>query len=159
MRFALGDEVIATDGQYKGVYGTVLDYWIDSPVIQLADDQSHSGVVVVQEDQLALLVAEEPEPDPEGENVLDIPVHPDFGLSQEVYRKHVEYMIGRCLSLVGTVGVREAMFGFQEFEGKSATEILLELMMKLEEGMALFAQAHIMIGRTVTALEKTYDQI
>lgn len=151
MKFSPGDEVIATDGQYKGTHGTVLEYWINSVVFQIADDQLVTGVVVVGEDELDFLPAESED------DVIDIPVH-EFGISEETFQRHLEYLIGRSLAQVGQVGAKEAFFGFQEFEGKTASEILFELMFKLEEGMAMFAQAHILIGRIVAALEMVHDQ-
>lgn len=160
MKFNPGDEVIATDGKYKGCHGTVLEYWIDSVIVQIADDQPEVGVVVVQENEIEVLPAPEPITEDlrsEDDNIIDIPVY-GFGIPPEVFQRHLEYLIGRSLVHVGEVGPKEAFFGFQEFEGKSASEVLLELMMKLEEGMAMFAQAHILIGRIVAALEIVHDQ-
>lgn len=152
MKFQPGDEVIAIEGKYKGSYGKVLDYWIESPVVEFAED---SYVAVMSDEDLTLL--DEEDEKSEDDRVIEIPVH-EFGISQETFQHHLEFLIGRTLAHVGKVGPEQAFFGFQEFEGKTASEVLLELMMKLEEGMAMFAQAHILIGRIVAALEIVHDQ-
>ena len=151
MRFDEGDEVIVVDGPYKGDYGVVTEYFLGMPLVDLTENQTGQVVVMLSENVLEALPPEETE-----DTVLNIPVH-GFGISAQVLERHLEYLIGRSLIHVGKVGAKEALFGYQEFEGKSASEVLLELMLKLEEGMAMFAQAHILIGRIVTALEDIHD--
>lgn len=158
MKFQPGEEVIVVDGDFKGEYGTVSQYLIDSVIVDIAREVQGSFKAVIQESCLDHLPAEEKADDDSDEGVIDIPVH-EFGISEEAFQRHLEYLIGRSLAQVGQVGPNEAFFGFQEFEGKTASEVLFELMFKLEEGMAMFAQAHILIGRIVASLENVHDQI
>lgn len=156
--FEVGDEVIVIEGRYKGVYGSVIDQWIDSMVIAVGPDQpAASGVIVAETDHLEPLPVQAPYEDAAEEPVDDIPVHA-FGIPVSVLEAHLGWFVGRSLERVGDVGPEEALFGFQEFEGKSPQEVILELMGKLEEGTALLAQTHILLGRIVMALENMHDQ-
>jgi KOW motif-containing protein len=153
MKFEPGDEVIVIEGEFKGHYGTVIQfedtfakYYVILPERHLFD------LFPFDEGDLDFLPPEEPE-----EEVDEIPVY-DFGIPQSVLHSHLEWLISRSLEHVGDVGPDQAFFGYQEFEGKTASEVLVELMTKLEEGMAMFAQAHILIGRIVAALESVHDQ-
>jgi len=159
VRFNPGDEILVVEGEFKGQYGTIIEF---EPTFEryfvLLPELHPTRYYAVTEGNLDFLPPEEPDEQPgDDEGVIDIPVY-EFGIPSEVFQRHLEYLIGRSLAHVGKVGPNEAFFGFQEFEGKSAPEVLLELMMKLEEGMAMFAQAHILIGRIVAALESVHDQ-
>lgn len=165
MKFNPGDEILVVDGSLKGQYGSIVEF---EPTFEryfvLLPDLHATRYYAVREDELDFLPAEDseqedeqPVEDDEDDGVLDVSVY-GFGIPHEVFQRHLEYLIGRSLVHVGKVGPEEAFFGFQEFEGKTATEVLLELMFKLEEGMAMFAQAHILIGRVVSALESVHEQ-
>lgn len=155
MKFREGQEVLIVGGDFKGYYGNVDEYVLERYMVEATKDDITYVRVACTEDELEEFQSEETEEEDEG--FIDIPVY-DFGISSETLQRHLEYMIGRCLVHVGKVGPEQAFFGFQEFEGKTASEVLLELMGKLEEGMAMFTQAHILIGRVVAALEIVHDQ-
>ncbi len=147
--FEVGDEVIATDGPHKGYYGKVIEVWLGTPIVELGPDQFDHGVHVISAEFLEHLTPEE--------QVDEIPVY-DFGIPADVLQSHLEWFVGRSLQRLGAVGPEQALFGFQEFEGKTPNEVILELMGKLEEGAALLAQTHILLGRIVMALESVHDQ-
>lgn len=158
VRFNPGDEVIVVEGELKGEYGSVVQYedTFHKYFVHLPERNS-TGLFSFNEHELEALPSTQQPVEDDDQGVLEVPVY-SFGIPQEVFQRHLEYLIGRSLAHVGTVGAEQAFFGFQEFEGKAAGEVLLELMFKLEEGMAMFAQAHILIGRIVTALESVHDQ-
>lgn len=154
LKFPKGSQVIVVDGDFAGQPGIVKGYEFERYLVVL------SGVKTPKEGQYFAYREEELDfagelADEEEVDEIDVP---EFGMSPEAFEEHLEYLLGRSLEHVGKIGPEQAFFGFQEFEGKSPTEVLLSLMTKLEEGMALFAQAHILIGRIVVALEKTRDQ-
>lgn len=157
MKFNLGDAVIIVDGDFKGNFGRVEDYVLERYLVKL-DPESPDGTeppiqVACVEEDLDILSDE----DSDEENVTEVPVY-DFGISQELLNTHLEWLISRSLEKLGSVGAKEAFFGFQEFEGKTASQVLLDLMGKLEEGVVMFAQAHVLIGRIVMALESINNQ-
>lgn len=152
--FNEGDEVVVTDGDWKGQYGVVKRYddMFERYMVNLPDVMAPEHFAACTEGELALLSEDD-------EEVVDeIPVY-DFPISQETFQEHLEYLMARSLEHVGNVGAEQAFFGFEQWEGKSASEVLVGLMTKLEEGMALFTQAHILIGRVVIALESVHDQV
>jgi hypothetical protein len=156
VKFNPGDEILVVDGDFKGQIGSVIGYEeIFERYMVFLPRVSMTNHAACTEDELELLTNKKEEP-PETD-VVSVPVY-DFGIPTDVLRKHLEWMCGRALEKIGDVGPNEAFFGFQEFEGKTASEILIDLMMKLEEGMAMFAQAHVLIGRIVAALESVHDQ-
>jgi hypothetical protein len=151
VRFEPGDEVVVVDGDFTGVTGTVLKYEavFDTYFVQ-SSEVSATGHIACKESELDFLVQEG-----QGEDQVEVP---RFPLSTEALRHHLEWMLGRALGQVGDVGPEQALFGFQQFEGKTPQEVLIELMSKLEEGMALIAQVHVMFGRIYVALEGMNDQ-
>lgn len=149
MRFKPGDEVIVVDGDSKGEFGIVTEYFLDLPMIDITENGTGNVIIMVAEDDL------EPLP-PKQEEVKDVPAY-DFPIPQKILEAHLEWLITRSLERLGDVGPKEAFFGFQEFEGKTASEVIMELMGKLEEGVAMFAQAHVLLGRIVMALETIHD--
>lgn len=96
--------------------------------------------------------------EPENNEGVDEIKIPTFGMTQEQVANYLEYLLRRSVEHVGSVGAEDALFGYQEFEGKTASQVLVGLLFKLEEGMAMFAQAYILIGRTIAALESVHDQ-
>jgi ribosomal protein L24 len=156
LKFPTGTQVVVVDGDFTGLSGIVKGYEFERylVVLQGVKTPKEGQYFAYKEEELDFLESEDPS---EEEEVDEIHV-PEFGMSAEAFERHLEYLIGRSLEHVGKIGPEQAFFGFQEFEGKTASEVLLSLMTKLEEGMALFAQAHILIGRIVVALEQTHDQ-
>lgn len=151
-RFQDGDEVVVAEGDFKGQYGSVLRFEeVFERYLVTLPDVSKTGHFAFQEHEL------EPIDFPVEEAVDQIEV-PEFGMTTEQVQNYLEYLFGRSLAHVGEVGAKEAFFGYQQWEGKTASQVLVGLMFKLEEGMAMFAQAHILIGRTIAALESVHDQ-
>lgn len=152
MTFEPGDTVVICSGEWKGTTGKIKEYMFERYMVEFEPGK----YVACREEELAK-VFYEPVPDEEPEEVKEVPVY-DFGISTELLAKHLEWLVGNSLQKVGSVGPEQAFFGFQEFEGKSPQEVLLEIMEKLEEGVAMFAQAHVLVGRIVMALETMDDQ-
>lgn len=151
-RFQDGDEVVVAEGDFKGQYGTVLRFEdVFERYLVMLPDVSKTGYFAFQEHEL------EPIDFPVEEVVDQIEV-PEFGMTTEQVQNYLEYLFTRSLAHVGEVGAKDAFFGYQQWEGKTASQVLVGLMFKLEEGMAMFAQAHILIGRTIAALESVHDQ-
>jgi hypothetical protein len=148
--FEDGDEVVVVEGDFKGRYGQVMWFELGRYMVRLPE-VTENGHVGFEEHELAKL-------DDESEPVREVSVH-SFPIPQKEFERHLEYLLMRSMEHVGEVGPHQALFGYQEFEGKDPGEILVELMDKLEQGMGLFAQAHIMIGRIVLALEHTQDGV
>jgi len=150
IKFKPGDEVIVVEGTQKGQYGLIVQYeaTFGKYFVDISDE-SPAGYFAFSESELEALDGYD--------EVTEISI-PAFGVSSEVMQTHLEWLMTRSLERLGEIGPEQALFGFQEFEGKTAQEVLLELMGKLEEGMALFGQAHILIGRVVVALESVEDQ-
>jgi ribosomal protein L24 len=147
MKLTPGDKVRVIKGDFVGLEGTYLEYVFERYMVQ-----TDNGKIACKGGEIKLVQVQEPEED----SVLDMPVH-RFPISEEALTDHLEFLLSRALDQVGVVGPEQALFGFQEFEGKTPTEVLVELMLKIEEGMALFAQVHILIGRIVLALEQVND--
>lgn len=152
MRFSPGDEILVVGGRWSGYTGTVLhcEDWVGGYLVQLNTKKAKDSVLV-PESQVDSAQYEQPEEE-------DEIIVPTFPASAEDIQAHLEWMLERVLGKVGQVGPEQALFGFQEFEGKTPSQVLLALMEKLEEGMALFGQAHILLGRIVVALETMNDQ-
>jgi len=153
-KFNEGDEILVVEGEFKGRHGTVLRFEaIFETYMVTLPELSLTGYFACRESELELL---DESSDDDAVDEIDVP---SFGMTSEQFTSHLEYLFTRSLEHVSSVGPEQAFFGFQEFEGKSAADQLVALMLKLEEGMAMFAQAHILIGRTVVALESVNDQI
>jgi hypothetical protein len=151
-KFKKGDDVLVIGGDYKGHYGRVVDFTLGIYLVSLPELQE-TGYFGVREANLELLdeVTGDPEPEPEVKtNEVFVPA---FGMTEDQFVAHMEYLMTRALGRVTTTGPGQAFYGFQEFETLTPPEVLAKLMIKLEEGMALLAQAHVLIGRTALALE------
>lgn len=137
-----GTEIVVLDGELKGEYGVVISY---EPVFDryfvLLPNRSLEGHFAFRVEEISPLDEAEDEEDSEE----DTP--PGFGMSEDDFVAHLEFLIGRSLTKVVTTGAAEAFFGYQEFEGLTAEDALLKLLDKIEEGIAHLAQAHILISR------------
>lgn len=153
MKFNPGDEVLVVEGDFKGQRGTVEEFIFESYMVDITADHTGNVRIACKEEELGF----PPQEKNSEEEVTDLPVH-GFGISQAMLSTHLQWLIGRSLEKVGEVGPDQAFFGFQEFEGKTPQEVLLEIMGKLEEGVAMFAQAHVLVGRIVMAMEAMNDQ-
>src|SRR6187200_1718919 len=155
MKFNSGDKVIIVDGDCKGHNGVVSGF---ESLFQLymdrVPDMSETGFFGIREEEM------QPEPveQAETEEVVDEVRIPAFGMTQEEFVHHLEYLLGRALGHVATVGPADAFFGFQEFESGTASDKLALVLQKIEEAMAMFAQAHILVGRSIIALEAIYGE-
>lgn len=169
-RFNDDDEilVVGDDSDFKGHWGRVIKY---EPLFEryfvVLPDVSPTGHFAFTEDQLTPLPEEEDagkyhedQPDEDSEEEVHDEVQvPAFGMSEDDFVKHLEWMIERSLTKVATVGPRDAFFGFQDFEGSTPQEILFSLLNKLEEGIALFAQAHILVARIGVAMSCVHPEV
>jgi hypothetical protein len=140
-----GTEIVVLDGQLKGEYGVVVSYEpiFDRYFVQLPN-RSLEGHFAFQLDEISPL--EEPQEEQEDTEPTDDDP-PGFGMTEDEFVSHLEFLMGRSMSKIPTTGAKEAFFGYQEFEGMTAEEVLLSLLDKLEEGIAHLAQAHILIAR------------
>jgi hypothetical protein len=155
--FTEGDDVVVTSGEHKGQWGRVLryeevfgKYFVQLPEISV------TGYFAFEPNELFPLEDEDQATDGDAEEDyeeegVDVPA---FGMSSEDFVTHLDILLDRTLTKVGNVGPHDAFFGFQEFEGMTPDQILIALLDKLEEGMALFAQAHILISRIGVALHE-----
>lgn len=139
-----GTEVVVLDGDLKGEYGIVVSYEpiFDRYFVQLPNRSLHGNFAFELDEISALdgkVEGEESEEDTEDT--------PRFGMSEDDFVQHLEFLIGRSLTKVASVGPEEAFFGYQEFESMTPEEVLLSLLDKIEEGIAHLAQAHILITR------------
>lgn len=160
--FDVGDDVLVLSGEFKGRYGHVVAYedTFDKYMVILPEVHA-TGFWPFYASELELMAdideTTPAEPDTEAPKIDEIEV-PSFGMTTEEFGIHAEYLMVRSLERITSTGPDEAFFGYQEFEGMNPKEILGALMVKVEESLALFAQAHILIGRTALALEKLHDQ-
>jgi hypothetical protein len=156
VKYPHGTEVEIIGGDFKGYQGKIEGHeaWANLYLIGI---HGFSGVVGCKEDEIRPVEDDANQPEEEPVVVDEIPV-PTFPASAEDLQSHLEWMIPRVLDKLGEVGPEQALFGFQQFEGKSPSEILLAMMDKLEESMAMHAQVHILLGRIVVALETLNDQ-
>lgn len=140
-----GTEIVVLDGELKGEYGVVVSYEpiFDRYFVQLPN-RSLQGHFAFQLDEISALDDNTENQEESQDQTLETP---GFGMSSEDFVAHLEFLIGRSLSRVPTVGPSDAFFGYQEFEGLTAEEVLLKLLDKIEEGIAHLAQAHILISR------------
>lgn len=156
MSYAAGDLVVARVGEYEGKAGYVIA--VDTEATEAGEENVYQCMFSNEKmqgvfDFLAeseLIKAEVEEDD------LEIPEDvpsPRFGMGAHEFEGHVRYLLTKSLGRITQVGPEEAFFGFQPFEELTAPEVLSELMVKVEEGMALFAQAHILIGRVIMAYQ------
>lgn len=159
-KFQDGDEVEVVDGDFKGYHGSVLKYEdVFGRYLITIPEASKFGHFAYQEDELRRIEPDTPTEEPEENEVVDEIHIPTFGMTNEQIVSYLEYMMQRSLAHVKEIGAEDAFFGYQEWEGMSASQVLIALMFKLEEGMALFAQAHILIGRTVAAIESVQEKM
>jgi ribosomal protein L24 len=160
-RFKRDDEVVVAEGDFKGQYGRVLEW---EPIFEryfvVLPDVHETGHFAYQEHELLPLDDTEDEvvSDEEEEVEYDEVEVPTFPMSESDFVRHLEFFLERTMSKVGVTGPREAFFGFQEFEGMTPQEILLQILDKLEEGAALFAQAHVLVARMGVALDRTIQE-
>jgi hypothetical protein len=157
VKYPHGTEVEIIGGDFKGYRGKIEGFegWAGLYLIKLPE---FSGVAACKEHQIRPVQPDsEPQPEPEVRVVDQIPI-PTFPASAEDLQNHLEWMLPRVLGKIGEVGPEQALFGFQQFEGKTPTQILVAMMEKLEESMAMHAQVHILLGRIVIALETPDDQ-
>jgi hypothetical protein len=138
-----GTEIVVLDGDLKGEYGVIISYEsiFDRYFVQLPN-RSLQGHFAFQLEEISPLDDNE-----EGDEEEEPFQPPGFGMSEDDFVAHLEFLIGRSLSKVPSVGAKEAFFGYQEFEGLTPEEVLLKLLDKIEEGIAHLAQAHILISR------------
>lgn len=139
-----GTEIVVIKGKHKGHSGTIISYEsiFDNYFVHLPEVNLGAAIAIepYQIDRLDRGPTEHPEEPEEA-------TPPEFGMSEEEFVSHLEFLIGRSLSRIPTTGPAEAFFGYQEFEGMTAEEVLLRLLDKIEEGIAHLAQAHILITR------------
>lgn len=138
-----GTEIVVLEGELKGEYGVVVSYEaiFDRYFVHLPQ-RSLQGHFAFKVEDISALDELEDEEEPEED---DTP--PGFGMSEDDFVAHLEFLIGRSLTKVVTTGPNEVFFGYQEFEGLTAEDALLKLLDKIEEGIAHLAQAHILISR------------
>jgi hypothetical protein len=150
-----GQEIVVGEGDYKGQYGVVLKFEdiFDRYYVQLPN-LSVTGYFAFQEHELLPLAPEEEVSDEEEEDET-----PRLGMTDTEFVQHVEFMINRSLDRLVTVGPETAFFGYQEFEGMTPNEVLIQLMDKLEEGIAHLAQAHVLVSRIAVALQGTIEEV
>lgn len=138
-----GTEIVVLEDDHKGEYGIILGY---DPVLELyaveLPNLDKNAIFYFNGDLLGVLEEEETEDDE-----YSYEQTPGFGMSTEDFAAHLEFLIGRSLHRVPTVGPETAFFGYQEFEGLTAEDALLSLLDKIEEGIAHLAQAHILVAR------------
>lgn len=152
-RFQSGDNVIVVDGAYKGRYGKVMEYDEVSRTYQVLLPEVHPDWYFgVSEDDLEFLGDEEEGPAEEDDEGY-IPVA-EFGMTDEAYAAHLEFMVQRVLDGVPTTGPAQAFFGFQEWEALEPKEIYAKILEKIEDGMRLFVQLHVLTARVGYALEQ-----
>lgn len=135
-----GTEFVVLSGPYKGQYGVISasDETTERYFVRLPDVDP-SRVFILTGGEISELSEEEDE--------KEDTTTPGFGMTSDEFAQHLEFLIERSLDKVPTVGAAQAFFGYQEFEGLSAEDVLLSLLDKLEEGIAHLAQAHILISR------------
>lgn len=136
-------EIVVLKGDLKGEYGIIQGYYNCSMTYEIFLPELDDVVRVPIELVAALTDREEFEEEDEDEDVET----PGFGMSANEFAQHLEFLITRSLERVPTVGPSDAFFGYQEFESLTAEEVLLELLDKIESGIAHLTQAHILISR------------
>lgn len=150
-----GTEIIVLDGIKKGEYGIILAY--EPPMHGysiLFEGAEPDEVWVIPVEAVAQL-----EPEGEGDTDEQDFEPPGFGMTEDEFVAHLEFLITRSLSKVPTVGPKESFFGYQEFEGLHVEDVLLRLLDKIEEGIAHLAQAHILISRIGVATRTIMKEI
>jgi hypothetical protein len=153
-QFSPGDLVVTTVAQYEGLGGYVATVLIPpekegTPQYQVMFEiDGVAELAWIHEDELEPAVFEDEEEE------VEVPA---FGMSAEELAGHTQYLLTKAMTRITEVGAQEAFFGFQEFEGKDAREILVTLLNKIEEGLALYAQAHILVSRTIIGLQLLED--
>lgn len=160
MPYEPGDLVYARTGDYEGGVGYVVSKQEasrvggDESIYQVMFSENGRGVFddLLESELNPVEVVDDGDEDEEEVET------PSFGMSQEEFLRHTEYLMTKALDRIAITGPESAFFGFQEFEGKDAKEILVELLVKIEENMALLSQAHILTSRIAIALQTLEGQ-
>jgi len=152
--FEVGDLVVALEGVYKDKAGYVA-------TLQLGTgDQEDYYQVMFEKDGFAVLdtVAESTLAPAEVEgDGPELEETPSFGMSHDELAGHTKYLLTKAMDRITEVKQEDWAFGFLQFEGMDAREILVLLLNKIEDSMALSAQAHILVSRTIIGLQLLED--
>jgi hypothetical protein len=142
-----GDPVYAREGDYEGQIGYVVSVHDKTKTnrILFTDEEGHGVFDNLTDDQLNPVEIEN-----DGSQEFEAP---SFGMGVNEFGAHLQHILSRSFDKVTVTGPQQAFFGFQEFEGKEPVEVLRELVNKLEDGMALLTQTHILVSRIGLALQ------